>query len=299
MKTYLECIPCFIQQGHKALETVSTGSSEEKAEVMKEILAETARLDLTMPPPQTAQKIHRIIRSALGVDDPYYAVKKMSTRVAKELMYKVKNAIYLAEDSFQAAVRYAIAGNSMDYAIYDHRDEHIISRNLDKVSFAPINLDHLAELKEALTKAESILICGDNAGETVFDRLLIEVIRRDVNEGARITYAVKGAPIINDALREDAEEAGLHEVSTIIDNGSDAPGTLLSDCSSEFRSHFETADVVIAKGQANYETLSDVSRDIFFLTQIKCPVIADMTGHTVGDWLVESRTALSRETEAL
>jgi uncharacterized protein with ATP-grasp and redox domains len=100
-----------------------------------------------------------------------------------------------------------------------------------------------------------------------------------------VRFAVKGGPVINDATREDAEAGGVGELARIVDTGTDSPGVILEDCSPEFRDAFETADLVIAKGQANYETLADCGREVFFLTQVKCPVVARDTGAEVGDWL--------------
>ena len=129
--------------------------------------------------------------------------------------------------------------------------------------------DMLERLRRRVQETKSILYLADNAGEIVFDRLLIEQLPRD-----RVTVAVKGGPVINDATREDAEAAGLIDLVEVIDNGSDAPGTILEQCSPSFQRRFAEADLVIAKGQGNYETLNDVPREVFFLLKVKCPVIA-------------------------
>jgi uncharacterized protein with ATP-grasp and redox domains len=127
------------------------------------------------------------------------------------------------------------------------------------------------------TAARSILYLADNAGEIVFDRLLIERL-----PAGRVTVVVRGAPVINDATRADAQVAGLDRIAEIIDNGSDAPGTVLEDCSAQFRERFESADVIIAKGQGNFETLSAAGANICFLLKIKCPVLATHTGIELG-----------------
>lgn len=139
-----------------------------------------------------------------------------------------------------------------------------------------------AALFEAAAKARSILYLADNAGEIVFDRILIEAL-----PASRVTVAVRGGPVINDATLADAETAGIHEIATVIDNGSDAPGTLLAECSPEFRARFEAADLVIAKGQGNFETLSDTRKHIFFLLSVKCPLVAAEVGAPVGSLVVK------------
>ena len=133
---------------------------------------------------------------------------------------------------------------------------------------------------------------ADNAGEIVFDRLLIEQLPID-----RVTVAVRGYPVINDATLDDAETAGLTDIVDVISNGSDAPGTLLDDCSEAFRSRFEEADLIIAKGQGNYETLAQSPRPIFFLLRVKCPVVARDLDYPVGSMVVHPSTALTTSAE--
>ena len=122
-------------------------------------------------------------------------------------------------------------------------------------------------------KQKKFCTLTDNAGEIVFDRLLIEQLPAE-----NITVVVRGKPVINDAMMEDASIAGLPQIVEVINNGSDAPGTILESCSEKFRHRFEKADLIIAKGQGNYETLSDVDKNIFFLLKVKCPVIAEHLG---------------------
>ncbi|MCK5255186.1 MAG: DUF89 family protein, partial [Deltaproteobacteria bacterium] len=124
----------------------------------------------------------------------------------------------------------------------------------------------------------------DNAGEIVFDRLFIEQLPRE-----KVTYVVRGEPIINDVTIEDAREVDMFELVDVIDNGSDAPGTILETCSHEFQKRFASSDLVIAKGQGNYETLSDINKRIFFLLQVKCPVIAKDIGFEVGSFVVKAK----------
>ncbi|NQU08240.1 MAG: DUF89 family protein, partial [Candidatus Abyssubacteria bacterium] len=138
------------------------------------------------------------------------------------------------------------------------------------------------DLFRAAAGAEHILYLADNAGEIVFDRLLLEALPVE-----KITVAVRGAPVINDATMEDAETAGIPQIAPVIANGSDAPGTLVEECSEEFRSCFNVADLIIAKGQGNYETLSDARKHIFFLLSVKCQLIAADISAPVGALVVK------------
>ena len=155
-------------------------------------------------------------------------------------------------------MRLAIAGNIMDLAVKTNLGEDEVLASFDDCLAAPLDC-HIDEFARAVEKADDILYLTDNAGEIVFDRLLVEQLPRK-----KVTMAVRGKPVINDATMEDAEYTGLTKVVKIIDNGSDAPGTILSDCSRDFRRHFEQADLIISKGQGNYETLADSLRQSGF-----------------------------------
>jgi uncharacterized protein with ATP-grasp and redox domains len=228
------------------------------------------------------REIHRIIREETGVVDPYALLKQKSTQTALIIASSVERRIKDAPEPFEAAVRFAIAGNVMDYALASEWDAERITLCFDEALSKRVDSNSVRDLEASVLAATTILFIGDNAGETVFDRILIQRLPENT-----VTYAVKGAPIINDATREDAEAAGIDRYAKIVDNGADAPGTILDLCSTEFRDLFETSDVVIAKGQANLETLNQCDRDVFFLAQVKCPVITRDLKAQVGDWVVK------------
>jgi uncharacterized protein with ATP-grasp and redox domains len=283
MRTYIDCVPCFIRQAIDATRLVS-GDENIAERVLRRVLTAAATMRMDRPPPFMGREIHHIIREETGSADPYAPLKEKSTHWALDFAEQAEGVIANAEDPFEVAVRFAIAGNVMDYALATTWDADSISTCVEEALLKPIDAEALRLLREAVSKAETILYIGDNAGETVFDRMLI----RRLPEHA-VTYAVKSSPIINDATSRDAEAAGIGNVARIVANGTDAPGTILDLCSPEFQDLFENADVVIAKGQANLETLGDSTRDVFFLTQIKCPVVARDRATQVGDWVVAYR----------
>jgi uncharacterized protein with ATP-grasp and redox domains len=225
-------------------------------------------MDFRQPPAMMAQAIHRRIREATGNEDPYAEQKRRLNDVALELYPVFADRIEKLANPLELAVRLAIAGNIMDLAVKTNLNEDEVLASFDDCLAAPLDC-HIAEFAQAVEEADSILYLTDNAGEIVFDRLLLERLPRE-----KVTVAVRGKPVINDATMEDAEYVGLAKVAKIIDNGSDAPGTILSDCSNAFRRHFERADMIISKGQGNYETLADSPRPIWFLLRVKCPIIA-------------------------
>ena len=131
-----------------------------------------------------------------------------------------------------------------------------------------------------LESAKTILILADNAGETVFDRLLMESIDKHFH------YAVKSEPTINDALFDDAVASGIDQVAQIINNGSPVGGTHLPSCSEEFKALFYSADMVISKGQANFESLVNEQRQIFFLFKVKCALLQKKHGLPLNEFVL-------------
>ncbi|MFO7578794.1 MAG: ARMT1-like domain-containing protein, partial [Nitrosomonas halophila] len=180
--------------------------------------------------------------------------------------------------------RLSIAGNIIDFGPNPDYDlENVVNRLLTQ-DFA---INDIEQLRQHLETAGSVLLIGDNAGETVFDRLLIETLSMPV------TYAVRGGPVINDATFYDAVAAGIDRVAKVIDNGTQIPGTILRETSPAFQVCFEAADLILAKGMGNYETLSTIPGPIFFLFQVKCPVIATDIGTTQGSMVLKMSDVFS------
>lgn len=281
MQSYLDCIPCFTRQGLDACRMITTDEQRIR-HILPCILSSLAGSDLNQPPPVIVSAMHRIIRQELATTDPYKALKKKSTEKARSLVPEAERLIASAENQFEAAVRFAIAGNILDFGAKTAWNETSVRESFTKAMDVPLKYNRSGELYAKLEDAETVLFLGDNAGEAVFDRLLIEHFPGN----ARVYYAVKGAPVINDATREDAEEAGIEAVAEIVDNGTDIPGTHLPACSESFRELFSSADVVVSKGQGNFETLLDSNRTIFFLLQIKCESLAKRNSVSCGDWIV-------------
>jgi uncharacterized protein with ATP-grasp and redox domains len=225
-------------------------------------------------------RIHQIVRREMDGRDPYRPAKEASTRQALALYPHLKRLVAAADDPLEVAVRLSIAGNIIDLGM---AREYDLEGTIERVLTQPFGIDAYATFRTALSRAGWILYLADNAGETVFDRVLIESLNRPV------TYVVKGGPVLNDATRQDALEAGLAPLTTLVDNGSDAPGTIIDLCSAEFRRLLAQAELIIAKGQANYETLSRAKAPIFFLLQAKCPVIARDLGVPVKSIVLKQR----------
>ena len=260
MRTYFDCIPCFVRQSLESVRLI-TDDEQIHEQVMREVLCLACKMDLLQSPPAMAQKIYRVIRKLTGEQDPYREIKDRFNRLALKMYPELKQRVEISADPFETAVRLAIAGNVIDFGVNSVLEESHVEKTVAESLTEPLDMRALEEFRNATAKAKNILYLGDNAGEIVFDRLLIEQL-----PCKNVTFVVKAGPIINDATMEDAKMTGLTDMVSVIDNGSDAPGTILESCSEAFRRRFNKASLVIAKGQGNYETLSDVDKDIFFVS---------------------------------
>jgi uncharacterized protein with ATP-grasp and redox domains len=272
MRTYLDCYPCFLRQGLDAARRLGADEPKQKL-VLDRVLDMLTRVELASTPPQIGDEVHRLVRLLLGDGDPYRTFKETTTREALALYPRLERLLSEAEDRLETAVRLAIAGNIIDAGPGFSNE---LWATVERVLSLPLASEEMNALRRTLAGVEGALYLADNAGETVFDRLLIESLP------VPVVYAVKEGPILNDATVEDAQAAGLHRVAQLRSTGSDSPGTILERCSEQFRAAFAEAGLIIAKGQANYETLSERGAKVFFLLQAKCPVIARDLGVPVG-----------------
>ncbi len=280
MRTYLDCIPCFVYQALRTGRLV--GLSDEKIRaLLTELGKKIEGISLDDPPPKTAVMVYDLIARYTGKMDPFKEVKHEATEKALALYPKLKKDILESKAPLGRAIRLATVGNVIDFGVSSSYDLEAEIQKMLGQSFGRWDEEIFTE---AVTRADWILYLGDNAGETVFDRLLIETLARPT------TYVVREAPIINDATIEDAMAAGLEKVASIISSGCSAPGTVMDQCSPEFLDLFRKAPVIISKGQGNYETLSDADAPIFFLLKAKCDVVAGHLGVKMGDLVLASRS---------
>jgi len=280
MRIFLDCIPCFVRQ---ALDSARLVTDDERLheQVVREVLRMAVDLDMSQSPPAIGQQIHRMIRKLIGNNDPYYELKQRFNHSALRLCAELEERLRTSEDPLETAVRLAIAGNIIDLGVKTSIKESDVERIIRDCLTTDFDGQQIEGFRDAVSGARKILYLADNAGEIVFDRLLIEQLPVQ-----KVTVVVKASPVINDATMEDAKTAGLNNIVEVIDNVSDAPGTILETCSQTFRNRFDDADLIIAKGQGNYETLSDVNKSIFFILKVKCPVIARDLDCEVGEMIL-------------
>jgi len=251
----------------------------------KKIIDEVARIipdfSLGCTPPEMARMIHRVMERQMGPVDFYKRIKEDSNRKALALYPRLKEKVGRSADRLLTAVEVAIAGNVIDYAAKNTLNIEEELENLFREEFSVTGKTRFdyERFQNRLSRSGRILYLADNAGEVVFDRVLLEEIPAE----KKILFAVREKPVINDALKEDAFFCGIDGRAEVISSGVDAPGTVLKYCSPEFIEIFRGADMVISKGQGNYEALNEESREVFFLFRAKCPVVARNAGVDVGD----------------
>jgi hypothetical protein len=287
----LECVPCFVSQSLAAVRLAAPTDPAAQAVALREILSFLATADWSESPPELAREVHRRIRRAVGDPDPYAAIKVAHNALAQRLLPALAQRIAAAPEPVAAALAVVMAANVIDLGINRQLDEAEVAVDLDRALAVPLTGD-VAGFVAEVGAARRILYLLDNAGEVVFDRLLIERLPR-----GRVLLVVRGGPIINDALRADAIAAGLADLAPVIDNGDDSPGTVLRRCHAACRAAFAAADLVIAKGQGNFETLyregegpaagrSAGDRPVWFLLKAKCRVVADLLGVPLGSLVI-------------
>jgi len=264
--------------------------------VQREVLDRVAELLPAVPldstPVDMGQPVHRLVQEVTGVADPYEAVKKESNDLGLKFYPTLKSQVQGSEDPLLTALKIAGAGNIIDFGpkltVDPNRSiEQIVNNSFTQALQDSLDSVQYRAFKEKLTEVKEILYLGDNTGEIVCDKILVEEL---VRQGKEVTFVTRGKPTINDATLADARYVGLDKVASVITNGSDAPGTRLVDCSPEFVAAFQSAELIISKGQGNFEGLSDVPGPIFFLFKVKCPVIAREAGAEVGAVVLREQT---------
>ncbi len=277
MKLQPECITCIIAQVKNV--TNMFGLSEEKrAEAMRDTDAYLAGANYEGCTPESMGELWQILLRHVGGKDPYAAVKTLCNQEAMKMLPATREKIAHAKEPFTVALKYAIAGNLIDYGL-----EHPVSieeqnAQIDAIANTPFSIDDSGKLLSAMKSAKTMLYLGDNAGEIVFDKLLIEQIRKLFPQ-IDLSFVVKGSPVLNDVTHADADEVGMQDVARVIDNGDASPGTVLPRTSEAFQAAFAAADVILSKGQGNYESLSGIEKEnLFFLFTAKCDTVCVEAG---------------------
>jgi uncharacterized protein with ATP-grasp and redox domains len=250
MKTYLDCLPCLINQSLRAARAI-TDDEETHRRVINTLAARFPELSLNLKPPEIAQQGYRTIREVTGENDPFRKVKTEANEIALKLYPYFKKLVTDSKDPLLMACKLAIAGNSIDHG------PQLMNSDINQLGPQALKLDliinNYSAFRSGLDNSKRILYIGDNAGEIVLDRILIEELRK-IKE-MEVNFVVRDQPVINDVTLADAIATGVDQVAGIVSSGSDAPGTILPQCSLELQRYYHSADLILSKGQGNYESL--------------------------------------------
>ncbi len=270
----MDCIPCFFKQALNAARLAGADEDTQK-KILDSLASEVPDFPLSSSPPEMGRIVYRLVREITNEEDPFKKIKDEYNKIALNIYPDLKNKVAHSEDRLLTAIRLAVAGNVIDFG---PDSSFNLEKEIEDVFEKDFAIFDYKEFKEALKNTKQILYLADNAGEVVFDRILIEELDRDV------IYVVRDKPVINDALIEDAQFCGIDKIARVVSNGSDAPGTILDLCSKDFLSLYANAKLIISKGQGNFEGLAGTSNaPIFFLFKVKCAVIGNDVGCNVGD----------------
>jgi len=285
VKAGLECGPCAIRQ---ALDAARLATDDETVHerVVLDALRMVAECGFEKTPVHISQPIYARVRELSGCDDPFREVKELSNRFAMDLFPEMEKLVEKSDRPFETAVRLAIAGNIIDFGVMNATKLDYVHETIDHALESPLDEALVQTMHRAIHDARDILYLADNAGEIVFDRLLLGQMPLD-----KVTVVVKGGPIINDVTMDDARFAGLTEMVNVVASGTTCAGTVLEDCTEEFRERFAETDLVVAKGQGNYEALNEIDKPIYFMLKAKCTVIASDLNCDVGDIVLTATSA--------
>jgi uncharacterized protein with ATP-grasp and redox domains len=276
MKSDPECLTCMMTQAFNTVKATTNDLSVQR-EVLNRVAETISYTDLEKTPAAISQPVYEIVSRVTGIKDPYADLKRQTNKEALKLLSALQHMLSKAEDPLKIALHIAVAGNIVDIGIGHTFD---LEKDVFTILSIPFSIDNMELFKEDIQPGRRLLYLGDNSGEIVFDRLLIQVLKE---KGVEVTFCVKSGPIINDALMEDAHAVGMTEMVPVIETGSNDIGINLHNCSDQFLKALEETDIILAKGHGNFETCSDLPYNFYFLLKAKCRVVAQALAVTMGD----------------
>ncbi len=290
MRTYLECFPCLLRQSLTAAQHVTSDLTRQRA-VLEAVSQQIPHMDLSATPADNGNIVHQIARQTLGCDDPFRQIKQTSNRICLDVLPRYRRSVAESPEPLLTAMRLAAAANAIDVGpSFGHTYDVAVA--LDKILEGRFGFDGYAVFREHLDTTDRVLYLADNAGEIVFDRLVVEQLAA---LGKEVTFVVRGGPILNDATMEDAEVAGIHEFADVIASGQRGPGTSLRLADPGFAGRVRNARLILSKGQGNYEGLSGEPLRIFFLFRVKCHVVAQHACTPMGTIVLRSGSDLPHQ----
>ncbi|NSW90361.1 MAG: DUF89 family protein [Firmicutes bacterium] len=279
MRSYIDCVHCYLKQVVTCMNLAGV-DEDTQYEVIYKLMDYVKSFDRNDSPAENSTKAILKAYEMIGVNDPYKRAKRESNDIALSLYPKLKAIVEDSNDSLYQALKVAVAGNVIDLGINRSYDIDAGLKHSLEIGFSK---DDYAAFIKKLNIVEEVLFLGDNAGEIVFDKILVEEL---VRRGKKVIYAVKEGPILNDATMCDAIYVGMDKIADVITTGTNFLGISLKRLSKTFLNRLENAKLVLSKGQANFESLEEealVKDKVFFLLKIKCQEVSKVAGAEFGD----------------
>lgn len=289
MKLSIECLPCLLKQAVN-LARIHMDSEEDQRRLLKEIMRVMAAADEEASAPSVACQIQRLLKEAIQNPDPYREEKQHYNREMLKLEAEFEKLIHSSENPLAVGLKLAAAGNIIDFGPGHDLSLESVLEVVNQTLARDFPAELFESLKTRLQESRSLLYLGDNAGEIVFDKVFIRTIKEHY-PGLDVDFATRGEAVLNDITEEDAYYVGMDACARIINNGTGIPGTVLERCSPVFQRAFQQADIIVAKGQGNFETLYGSGREnLFFLFLCKCNLFVERLGARKNDiMLIQDR----------
>lgn len=273
----LKCVSCNVDQVTK-IGNILDVEEKDKEKIMRLVLSYLSEADFDKTTPEVMKGTWDIITAYIDNKDPYKEIKEFYNMEVLAITHDIEKMIDESDNQLNMALKAAITGNLIDFGASHQFDEKILIDKINKLETEALGIDDSSQLMEDLSKAKILLYLGDNCGEIVLDKVFIKYLKIAFPK-LRIVYGVRGETILNDVTTVDAKQVGMYDLVEVMPNGNGVIGTVLPKVSKEFRQLFEEADVVIAKGQGNFESLYDVAKEnLYFLFMAKCEVVAQKIG---------------------
>jgi len=267
-----ECIKCLLGKYFKNFP--DNIDEETKIQYMQKVLSIIAAADKRMSAPELTEKILTLQKELLGYSTDYSAIKSHFNSLVMSVEGEIEDKINASNDKFKTALLYAISGNFIDFGAMESVDEESLFETLDNAENIEINKTEVENLRQEIINAKNLVYLTDNCGEIVLDKLFIKIIKK-FNPKIKVDVIVRGQAVLNDCTIEDAKEIDMYSVADVISNGTAVAGTCLNRISIEAKNLIDTADIIISKGQGNFETLHHCGKNIYYLFLCKCKMFAE------------------------
>lgn len=272
-----ECAKCSLALVKKVCKLKNINIKKEN-DILNKVKKYQESVDMSKTNPEISGEIFKLITDELDDDNPYKKIKSDYNKMVMDMYDELQLILNKSDDKYSTVLKMCITGNLIDFAAKHKFDENMLREKLINILNSNFTIDHSDKMLKKIKKSNKLLFLGDNCGEIVLDKIFIEYLSKEFPD-LEIYYGVRGANVVNDVSMDDALETGMEKVAKVISNGDKSLGTVYDKISDDFKLIFNSADIIISKGQGNFESLqNDTINNIYFLFMTKCEIVADIIG---------------------